>query len=428
MSKLFPQRLAGFSLASLYTTSSSICVWMLASTFLPSPAASQAAFCPPSPSAVPPTNNIPGSIPNFSPYQPPTNIPSLPPSSAIQTTAPSSVPQPAAPPVNLPSNVDLSATTSNQLSRYRLGVGDAISIFVQRFPDLNFQGQINQEGNVITPLLGSVSLTGLTLEEAQEKVRCELNRYIIDPKVTLNLVSLRQAQVTIAGEVQTPGFYIFPPGAQLSAALFSSGGTTSLADLRKVLVRRRLIDGSTVQQSFDLFTPLQNGDAIPDLRLQDGDAIIVSKLEIGTEKDYNRNLVARSTISQRFINIRVLSYSGGGMGRIQLQNGSTFVDALTAISPNPDTTNLDEIALIRFDPQQGKAVTQYLNAKSALLGDISHNIPLQDNDVIVVGRNLIARISYALNIFTQPFRDVLGFLLFFDSLRNNAGSLFGPTR
>lgn len=422
MNQLFPQRLTGFSLASLYTASSSICVWMLASTFLPSPAASQAAFCPPSPSAVPPTNN------NFSPYLPPTNIPSLPPSSAIQTTAPSSIPQPAAPPVNLPSNVDLSATTSNQLSRYRLGVGDAISIFVQRFPDLNFQGQINQEGNVITPLLGSVSLTGLTLEEAQEKVRCELNRYIIDPKITLNLVSLRQAQVTIAGEVQTPGFYIFPPGAQLSAALFSSGGTTSLADLRKVIVRRRLIDGSTVQQSFDLFTPLQNGDAIPDLRLQDGDAIIVSKLEIGTEKDYNRNLVARSTISQRFINIRVLSYSGGGMGRIQLQNGSTFVDALTAISPNPDTTNLDEIALIRFDPQQGKAVTQYLNAKSALLGDISHNIPLQDNDVIVVGRNLIARISYALNIFTQPFRDVLGFLLFFDSLRNNAGSLFGPTR
>ena len=52
---------------------------------------------------------------------------------------------------------------------------------------------------------------------------------------------------------------------------------------------------------------------------------------------------------------------------------------------------------------------------------------LQDSDVIVIGRNLIGRITYALNTFTQPFRDVLGFTLFFRELGNSATNLFGPT-
>jgi polysaccharide biosynthesis/export protein len=48
--------------------------------------------------------------------------------------------------------------------------------------------------------------------------------------------------------------------------------------------------------------------------------------------------------------------------------------------------------------------------------------------VIVIGRNLVGKITYALNVFTQPFRDVLGFLLFFRQLSDSATDLFGPTR
>jgi len=46
--------------------------------------------------------------------------------------------------------------------------------------------------------------------------------------------------------------------------------------------------------------------------------------------------------------------------------------------------------------------------------------------VIIIGRNLISRVTYALNAFTQPFRDVLGFLLFFDRLTEASESLFEP--
>jgi polysaccharide biosynthesis/export protein len=346
-------------------------------------------------------------------------IPVFPPSPPVDLNAPNLNAPP--PPLGYPDQQS-NGVPPEQLSRYRLGPGDAIAVTVQRFPDLSFQGAINIEGNIAVPLLGTVKLLGLTLEKAQEKIRVGLNRYVVDPQVSVSLVGLRPAQVTITGEVLRPGYFTLQPGSQLSAALLAAGGVTSEADLRTVVVRRRsLVDNSFVEQQIDLFTPLQNGTSLPALRLQDGDAVIVSKLEVGRTNDYDRSLVARSTIAQPQINIRVLSYPNGRIGNVTLPNGSTFMDALTAIAPSPDNSRLREIALIRYDPKQGKAVTQKLDARRAIMGDISQNVPLQNDDVIVVGRNLIGRVTYALGLITQPFASILNFRSFF----NNLSGLFG---
>ncbi|BAY26552.1 polysaccharide export protein [Calothrix sp. NIES-2100] len=365
----------------------------------------------------------------------------------------------------------LSVVVQRPPGPYRLGPGDTISVVVQRFPDLSFQAAINPEGNIIVPLIKKVSLQGLTLEQAQEKIRLLLNRYVVEPIVVLSLagqrpdlnfqaginpegnilvplvgtVSLqglsveeaqekirlalssvlvnpivvasltapRPVQVTISGEVFRPGIYpIASATPRVGDALLTSGGTTSNADLRQVQVRRRLLDGSVISQTVDLYTALQNGSSLPNLRLQDGDAIIVPRREIGTEDGYDRNLIARSTLAIPQIRIRVLNYTAGGIANQVLPNGSTFIDALGGISL--DTANLRDIALVRFDPERGQAVTQRLDAKKALGGDMSQNVPLQDNDVIVVGRNLIGRITNALNTITQPFFNFQSFIRFFD--------------
>jgi polysaccharide export outer membrane protein len=353
-------------------------------------------------------------------------LPSLSPANPDLPLPPLGYPEQPLPPLGYPeqrSNI----TPPDQFSRYRLGVGDAIAVTVPRFPDLSFQSNVDLEGNIVVPLVGTLQVSGLTLERVQAKIQAGLNRFVIDPQVIVSLAALRPAQVTITGEVLRPGYYPLQPGSQLSAALLAAGGTTTTADLRTIVVRRRsLADNSFAEQQIDLFTPLQNGTSLPNLRLQDGDAVIVSKLEVGNTSDYDRSLVSRSSVAQQQINVRVLSYAGRGIGNLTLPNGSTFVDALAAIAPNPDNANLGRIALIRFDPEQGKAVTQELNGKRALRGDVSQNVPLQNNDVIVVGRNFISRITYALSNFTQPFRDILGFLLFFDSLRESATNLFEP--
>jgi polysaccharide export outer membrane protein len=313
-----------------------------------------------------------------------------------------------------------------QFDLYRLGPGDTVSVLVNRFPDLSFNATVNPEGNIIAPLIGAIAVRGLTLEEVQERVRIGFNRYVIDPIVNVALTGQRPVQVTVLGEVTKPGFYPLNNPPRVAAALLAAGGATNRADLRNVRVRRTLMDGNVIEQRLDLFAPIADGAMLPDLRLEDGDAVVVDRLDVAQEKDYDRSLAARSTLSKQNITIRVLSYASNGIGNVNLANGSTFLDALTAISPNLQNARLKKIALVRFDPEQGRAVTRELNGKKALQGDVSQNVPLQDNDIIIVGRNLVARITYALNTFTQPFRDTLGFLLFFNELSNSASDLFGP--
>lgn len=316
---------------------------------------------------------------------------------------------------------------------YRLGPGDSFFVNVRQFPDLSFQATLDIQGNVIVPLQGVVSFNGLTLSESEALISQIYNQYVVNPEVSLTLVAQRGVEVTILGEVVRPGYY--PLGApQIAAALLSAGGTTNTADLRSILVQRRLPDGQLLERSIDLFTPLKEGQELPDVALQDGDVILVDRLDPSALDEYDRELVARSTLATPTITVRFLNYGAGSLGgattgaltAIELPNGSRFADALVRASLNPDTSNLGEVALVRFDETAGRAVTTTLDGNEAFRGIPSENPPLQQNDVIIVNRTLLAKLTYSLNTFTQPFRDVLGFLLFFEQLADSATNLFSP--
>ena len=313
-------------------------------------------------------------------------------------------------------------------STYRLGPTDVIAVYVQRFQDLSFQAAIDQEGKITHAVLGKISLQGLTIDEAQEQVRQAVSRYIINPIVLLSLATPRPVQVTISGEIAKPGLYpLLQAGGRVSSVLLAAGGTTERGDLRAVKVRRTFTNGTIKDQDIDLYTPLKDGSAFPDLRLQDGDVIVVPALDPTKVGDYDRSIVARSTLVKPVLTIRILSYARGGLSELPVPNGSKFVDALAKSGLNPDQANLARVAVVRFDAIQQKAITFEVNGKEALMGDPKQNIALQDGDVVVIGRNFVGRITYALNVFTQPFRDVLGFTLFFKELGSSASNLFGPT-
>lgn len=319
-----------------------------------------------------------------------------------------------------------SAPPSDDFDTYRLGAGDSLFINVFRFPDLTFQNTIDPAGNLLVPLVGALPLEGLTLAEAKLRIQTALDRFVIQPQVDVILTGQRPVSVTIAGEVARPGFYPLQ-SPQLTFALVAAGGTTGQADLRSIRIQRQMPDGSVREREIDLYTPFFQAQTLPDLRLSDGDTIVIPSLTI--DNGYDRTLIAQSTLAQQQIRIRVMNYAagnGGAMGSLTLPNGSRFIDALTAMSIDLNSADIRNVGLVRFDQQQQKAVSQELDGKRAMLGDLTQDPMLQNNDVIVIGRTWVARITYALNTFTQPFRDVLGFLLFFQSLGNSASSLFGP--
>ncbi len=386
---------------------------------------------PPAEQTAPPTNGTSAqptlSLPDSSPAQPTgqpepfsngsenfdaqTQIPTLPPPTGPQYERSLTIPNTVITPTNLQPAFD----------DYHLGPGDAFFVSVQRYPDLSFQATLDLQGNVVVPIQGAVPFKGLTLGEAEDRLRSIYNQYVVirEPRdVAVTLVSQRGVEVTILGSVQRPGFYPLTDPS-VATALLTAGGATRMSDLRAIQVQRRLRrNGGFVEETVnvDLFTPLKEGSSLPDVRLEDGDVVIVPELDPNQLDEYDRYLVARSTLAQPIINVRFLNYAGGrgGLGTLNLNNGSTFVDGVAQLGISIDDANLGEVALIRFDPETGRAVTLRLDAKAAIEGDITQNPPLEDSDVIVVGRNFIGRLSFAIQTIARPFRDVLGFTNFFN--------------
>jgi polysaccharide export outer membrane protein len=342
----------------------------------------------------------PGSGLEFLPPQPPN--PTFP-----ENTIP---PTGYSPPVYSPNN-----SQSRQIKTYRLDIGDQISVSVTDFPEFNSAGPVDPDGNFLVPILGRIPVLGLTLDEVQTKIRLELGRKYLreEPEVIAVLTAARPVQLTILGEVQRPGFYTIAPNTSLAQVLLAAGGGTPRADLRSIVVRRVLVDGTVLEEKLDLYTPLVKGDRLPDLRLQGGDAVIVSKLEAGQETGYNRTLVARTTLTQQSITIRVLAPllpSGIALRNVSIPSGSTFLDVVASL-PVSDRLriNVNEVSLLRFDSAKGGLVSQTLSPIAAVRGDISQNVPLEDQDVIIVSRTLLGKIFAAFNIITQPIRDITSF-------------------
>lgn len=316
-------------------------------------------------------------------------------------------------------------TSEAQFNLYRLDTGDGVNVNVPQFAEFNAAATIDGEGDVIVPILGRISLSGLTLTEAEQKISYELGSRFLQqrPDVVVTLTAPRPAQITLLGEVVKPGFYAFVSGSPLTVALQAAGGSTQRADLRSVILRRSLSDGSVIEEEVDLYTPLISGKALPDVRLQGGDTIIVPKLEVGKDRDYDRALVARTTLPQQVITVRVVAPSpegGTALRNVSLPNGSTFLDAIASLPAGDGLLiRVEEIALMRFDPERGKVITQQLNTKKALNGDLAQNISLQNEDVIIVSRTLIGKAFNFFNILTRPIRDILGFRAFFDFIFND---------
>jgi polysaccharide biosynthesis/export protein len=323
---------------------------------------------------------------------------------------------------------------SRELNVYRLDTGDAINISVPEFPEFNAVGAIDAQGNVAIPLLGRVQVVGATIEEIESKISLKLTeRFLQEPPIVqVTIAAVRPAQITVLGEIETPGYYSLVSGTPLDIVLNTAGGITPNADLRSIVLRRQLADGSSIEEKVDLYTPILEGNSPKQINLQNGDVVIISKLEPDNLQGYDRSLVARSTFSQlptQAITVRILFPSGTttSFRQLELRPGSTFLDVIAAIPQDNNQIDREEISLIRFDPVQGKVITQTINADAAINGDLSQNVPLRDEDAIVVGRTLLGDVLSTFNAISEPIRNIFSFTSVFDRIfggGNNGGGLF----
>ncbi|MEG4203399.1 SLBB domain-containing protein [Microcoleus sp. Pol7_A1] len=175
---------------------------------------------------------------------------------------------------------------------YTLGAGDRIQMDIFNVPEYsgpNGQHQVQADGSLSLPLIGSVSVYGMTLEQASNVVKDRYGKYLKRPWITLKLLAPRPLQIAIAGEINRPGAYTISSAAgpggtseqmgtqmpTISRALRMAGGITQSADVRQIKIRRPQRNAREQIISVDLWELLQNGDLRADLTLRDGDTIFI---------------------------------------------------------------------------------------------------------------------------------------------------------
>lgn len=220
-----------------------------------------------------------------------------PPPPPLAVPAPVPVPVPSAPglPLVTPGTTPANAvpTTSSVRSEvYTLGAGDRIQLDIFNVPEYsgpNGQHQVQADGSLSLPLIGSVSVYGMTLEQAANTVKGRYGQYLKRPWITLKLLAPRPLQIAIAGEINRPGAYTISSAAgpggtaeqmgtqmpTISRALRLAGGITQSADVRQIKIRRPQRNAAEQIISVDLWELLQNGDLRADMTLRDGDTIFI---------------------------------------------------------------------------------------------------------------------------------------------------------
>lgn len=152
--------------------------------------------------------------------------------------------RPAANPQTSPASATIAAPGISAPSGYQLSVDDQVAVEVFGEEDLRTAARVNAEGAVSLPLLGSVKLSGLTLNQAVARLTELYGRdYLVNPKVNVTLISYAKRRFTVLGQVNRPGSYEMPEGSpsgiDLLEAIAIAGGYTRIAAPERISVKRR---------------------------------------------------------------------------------------------------------------------------------------------------------------------------------------------
>jgi len=161
-------------------------------------------------------------------------------------------------------------------SAYVLQKNDQIRITVFGEDDLTTETRISKTGNIAFPLLGSLKIDGMTIDEATAEIRRLLDKdYIVNPQVRITLMEYAKQRFTVLGQVKDPGEMELPVegGLDLLGAVAMAGGFTRIADPGRVTVRR-IVDGKDVVLRVNA-KDLEKNDNVKPFLVMPGDTINV---------------------------------------------------------------------------------------------------------------------------------------------------------
>ena len=181
---------------------------------------------------------------------------------------------------NIFTNRNLTFTPSTNIptpAEYKLGPGDEVIIDIWGDNQATIRQTISPDGTINIPDLGVISLNGMTVKSADSYLRKKLGQiYSVDgadakSEIKLTLGNIRTIQVNVLGEAATPGTYNLSSLSNILHALYRAGGVSELGSLRDIQLMRKGKKVATV----DVYDFILNGKSADDIKLEEGDVIIV---------------------------------------------------------------------------------------------------------------------------------------------------------
>lgn len=331
------------------------------------------------------------------------------------------------------------------LGSYILGTGDILSIVVSPEADsLKQTVTIDGEGTVFLSRLKRIYISGLSIDELVEILNKEYKNYVFSPDVNINIVEYRPIRVYVDGEIDNPGMHLlsgnYYPNISSNKdnkedlnsnksfmnyekvskqpiyfptifdVIRKSNGITMNADLSKVKVIRidNISNGGGLKETeVDLLKTLNLTDTSQNLRIYDGDRIIIPK---SINPVVNQIVKAmRSNINPKYIQVFVEGRVEKP-GPIKVLKSSTLTDAITI----GGGTKLIKgpVVFLRYDNEGEIDKRKFSLNNSARRGSFK-NPYLKNGDIIFVGKSFFNKSSEVIEEVSSPFTGILStFALF----------------
>ena len=298
------------------------------------------------------------------------------------------------------------------INYYLLGPGDVISLNIFDAPEFNGEYTVLRDGTVTFPLIGTINVSNLTLNQAIEKTQDLYKKELLRPELFLNIVFPRPITFSVIGEVERPGMYTFSTPernyladipkmpTKLVNAIREAGGITQNANLKKVSILRKLSGDKNEYKEINvnLLELIYNGNHMHNPMLFDGDIIKISKVN---SLPSELMTIANANFSPQTIKVSVIG-KVENPGSIEVSPNTPLNQAvLLAGGPLSWKSNKGNVELFRVN-KDGSAFRKKF--KINLSQDISneYNPPLMNKDIIKVNSSSINTIGEGIKTITDP--------------------------
>ena len=154
---------------------------------------------------------------------------------------------------------------------YVLGAGDQVSVDIYGASQKSVDCTVSPDGDIVIEGYGPIRVGGLSVAAAKARLRATLGSRYQSSRINLSLGQTRTVSINVMGEVKKPGTYTLSAFASVFNALYMAGGTNDIGTLRNIKIYRN----NRLVSVCDIYDYILNGKMTGNVRLHDGDVIIV---------------------------------------------------------------------------------------------------------------------------------------------------------